>query len=676
MILLALYFPALILTITKTWGQSWRVVRLFGTYIVLFSIFQFIVNYFQIGNFWLIVLYLFLGFMEVSNLEHVINNNANQNFIFIKFLFDPTFLKGSGITKRFFIRLAFISISLVLISFLRISILPWQNASFLLIGSLITFFIPQSSILPGWSQENWVFFNLKNLIWLNKQTTPKLHKREDVSFSKEKLHAADEKYKSFRPLELGKGKWLNQTQKRNVLLIVIEGLGEIHFKNGWLPKLSKRRAENIRSQTFINHQRNTNRGMYSLYTGKHPNLMNQMAKPDLVAQYGKMDTGVASVLVENGYQTVFLQGAPTKFMCKDRFMPELGFQEVIGEEHFPQVVPRIKWGVDDNQLYKQAEVKIQELQDSAHPWFLSLLTVATHHPIQASNKILKNLEDGFRYADEELDYFLEKLIQHGVLENTVVFITSDESAGDSSHILSESLGSMTILTPEKHCLALETPFCQSDVAFSLCDYLDIVEHPFLGRSLFRYYDLDRPLYFASIFQQKVFLYENQKLYIQHYAGKREIFELASLSLNSKVIPIQENVSSKFRHLNDFLQASDRGLDYLTTPVILDIKEILPTGEDVVKSPGFIKVGLKKGETIRLTFNAKNNHQEMPVVVNWLIQDMKFKRSFKPNIIILPGTLEAFEKVFISPDDSWYDLSIRVMANGNEQWKVEELQIFK
>src|SRR5690606_1916399 len=94
----------------------------------------------------------------------------------------------------------------------------------------------------------------------------------------------------------------------------------------------------------------------------------------------------------------------------------------------------------------------------------------------------------------------------GVLDSTLVMITSDETAGDGAHILSESLGSMTMLMPEKTKMEIEHPFAQSDVALSLCDYLNIDDHPFVGRSFFRTYQDERPLFFASIFQQKAFAY--------------------------------------------------------------------------------------------------------------------------------------------------------------------------
>lgn len=642
---------------------------------MVFSLLQLIVDFFSLGLTVQFSFLLVIGFLEAANLEHVINNNANQSFVFIKFLFDPVFMKGSGITKRFALRLSGIFCSLALIGYFQLSLDQRISLGLFVLGTCLTLMIKPSSLLPDWLQENWVLSNVRGFFFLQKKPSRKLHLREDVELSSEKLQILDQKYKQMRPKEEGE-KWLQQDKKVNVLLIVIEGLGETHLRKGWLPKLSQRKLNNLSINTFINHQRNTNRGIYSLYTGKHPNLVDQMAKPDLVAQYGKLDTGIAEVFNQAGYKTVYIQGAPLVFMCKDRFLPILGFQEVIGEEHYPDNVPRIKWGIDDHELYRETLAKIHRLESDKVPWFLSLLTVTTHHPVQASNKVLNGLEEGFRYVDEELDLFLNELERAGILESTLVCITSDEVTGDGQHVLSENLGTMVILTPDKIKKEVSTPFAQSDVAFSLCDYINIENHPFLGRSFFRTYPNERPHYFSSIFQQKSFLYQNGHLYISHYAGGKEILKLSELDLSCSPSTVTVNKNREFDQLQEFIQANDRGLDCLSSPIIMDLKSLTPTGEKVVKSSGSIKVGLKRGEAIKLRFQGGNQHLEVPLVVNWLIQDMKYKRSFKPNIVILPGQEDGFEKIFVSPKDSWYDLSLRVMANGNEDWLLHDLQISK
>ena len=484
-------------------------------------------------------------------------------------------------------------------------------------------------------------------------------------------------YEKLRHKELGTDKFVSSSTKKNVLLIMVEGMGQIHLKKGFLPKLQARKEQAISLQTFINHQRNTNRGIYSLLTGKHPNLVEQMAKPDLVAQYGKMDQGVAEVLRENGYATVFLQAAPTVFMSKNKFLFELGFDEVLGEESFSIGVPRIKWGIDDHELYKIACSKIQDLTLKDKPWFLSLLTVSTHHPFQANNKILNSAEDGFRYADDELDLFLNELQAMDVTNETVIYITSDETAGDGGHILSDSLGIMIILTPEKVVKSIDDPFTQSDLAFSICDYLGIEKHNFLGRSFFQVYKhFKRPLYFANIFQQKAYAYFEKLLYIRHYSGKREVLSANSLSLDCFPVKADNPDDEFFKSFEHFIEASDRGLNILTFPVIMNISQMVPGVEDVVKSGGAIKIGLKKNDELYLEFAAENLSLDTPIILNWLIQDMKNKRSFKLNSIILPNCKKVFDKKFVSPNDAWYDLSFKVIANKNRTWKINDLQVSK
>jgi hypothetical protein len=669
MITAAIFFPLLILVFTRSFNL--KIVRLFAHYLCLGTLLQMLLNVvpgFPIALFILLA----WGIMESGNLEHVINNNANQNFKFVKFLFDPVFMKGSGLSKRFALRTLFILLVVSGIALFERG-LSTQTCGVVLISALfVSLLIPRSSVFPDWTQESWFVFNLRILFGAPREM--KIHQRSDVKFSNEKLGIAADQYRKLRPKELGTKTSLPAQNPKNVLFIMVEGLGEIHFQKGWLPKLQKRRKENLSCKTFLNHQRNTNRGVYSLFTGQHPNLVNMVAKPDLVAQYGKMDTGIGEVLSKHGMRTIFMQGAPTVFMSKDRFLQHLGFEEIIGEEQFPKGVPRIKWGVDDHWLYEMAYQKIQTLKTAQTPWFLSLLTVTTHHPIEASNKVLKTPEDGFRYADEELDLFLERLEKAGFLDSTMVVITSEETTGDGSHVLSENLGTLVIQFPQKVEKKITEPFSQSDLAFSLCDVLGIDDHPFSGRSLFRSYEDVRPLYFASIFQQKVFLYENQKLFIQHYSGKKEVLSLSELSLDSAPTSAPEIHASQFQELQSFVKASDRGLEFLTNPVILDIAALSPNGTPLVHSGGEMKIGLKKGELLKLRFSGENQHSDHALVVTWLIKDMKNKRSFKPNLVLLPGTNDAFEKTFTSPSDSWYDVSIRVAAQENQSWILKDLQV--
>ena len=51
-------------------------------------------------------------------------------------------------------------------------------------------------------------------------------------------------------------------------------------------------------------------------------------------------------------------------------------------------------------------------------------------------------------------------------------------------------------------------------------------------------------------------------------------------------------------IDEFFFVIDRGLDFLSTPIIMDINQMVPTGVGMVKIPGFIKTVIKKGESIK------------------------------------------------------------------------------
>ena len=98
-----------------------------------------------------------------------------------------------------------------------------------------------------------------------------------------------------------------------------------------------------------------------------------------------------NILARNGYSTTYLQAAGLRFMDKDRFMKLIGFEEIEGEEWFDHTPPTFftYWGINDRDFFLQSLKKIEALnekrrergaQGEASPWFLTLLTVGTHHP--------------------------------------------------------------------------------------------------------------------------------------------------------------------------------------------------------------------------------------------------------------------------------------------------------
>ena len=115
-----------------------------------------------------------------------------------------------------------------------------------------------------------------------------------------------------------------------------------------------------------------------------------------------------------------------------------GFREVHGDEWFTGGYARTAWGVDDRAFLEQSTAMIGDLQTRDEPWFLTMLTVGTHHPYvvpadyrpRTRSPIARSLA----YADEAVSAFDRKLEEMGVLADTLVRYASDESVGFDGEI--------------------------------------------------------------------------------------------------------------------------------------------------------------------------------------------------------------------------------------------------
>ncbi len=306
----------------------------------------------------------------------------------------------------------------------------------------------------------------------------------------------------------------------NVLLVVLEGVS-----GNYLPAAAREHqreavnkmrnvdrafAENVGYATFFNHNRRTNRGLYALLCGEYPRLIAGMPKMTVAATQSWRRC-LPQILRESGYRTLFLQAAPLAFMLKDRFMPAIGFQEVLGHAAFDRHYLRTFWGVDDRAFFEQALERLETLDARGEPWFATLLTVGSHHPYVVPPSFerpgLPEFRKAFAYLDLAAGRFLRALEKSGLRKDTLVILTSDESAGDLGQVadatagrLSESWGFLVLLLPERTRLVVTEPFAQSDVALSILDYLGLAEqggHLF-GRSVFRRYDRGRFIFFGNV----------------------------------------------------------------------------------------------------------------------------------------------------------------------------------
>ena len=296
----------------------------------------------------------------------------------------------------------------------------------------------------------------------------------------------------------------------NVLLVILESVSGVHIESlgrqhGWrqewrMPRLSAIAERNLHYSSFFAHQRRTNRGVYSLLCGDLPTLLPGLAKMSSYIEGGR--ACLPETLRRNGFETVYLQAAPLAFMMKDQFMGRAGFDRVYGRPFFGRHYAVSRWGVDDLAMLEQAGELIAELQDGEKPWFLTMLTVGTHHPFvfpegfQAGSGT--DMQRSLAYLDVAVGRFFKTLRELDVPKNTLIILTSDESAANAGFV-GQNWSYLVISTPDRDSGLVTESFGQMDIALSVLDYLGLGDEGshFLGRSVFRRYAEERWTFFSN-----------------------------------------------------------------------------------------------------------------------------------------------------------------------------------
>lgn len=318
-----------------------------------------------------------------------------------------------------------------------------------------------------------------------------------------------------RQLDLSGDPMIERGHARNVLLVVLEGTSgvyhpEIREAMGLeshravdMTELIQTTAEAALIPDFVTHSHQTIRGLYSILCGDFSKFSYETSKAfELLQGNGERALDcLPARMAEEGWATHYLQGAGLTFMSKDRVMPVVGFEKVNGSEWFTgQGEGNFIWGVTDPTFFKGAQRYIDELQAKKEPWMLTLLTVGTHQPYGVSDEFAADYPSrklaAVAVLDQAVAEFVEGLRKRGVLEDTLVLITSDESHGSDIVGWASSWGLTMILVPEQEQLPrlISGTFGLVDIEASILDYsgLDIPDSV-IGRSFFRKYDTPREM---------------------------------------------------------------------------------------------------------------------------------------------------------------------------------------
>ena len=447
--------------------------------------------------------------VNFANFEHIRELGALARLTYAGFVADPTFLLGSGLAFSHpvvFSLVLIVSCGVVWASPQRPRFeRPWLWAAVAVVIFGASAAIPRDRRFSEWRQTNVVAAQAGRMIaaaFSRNDPTTTLHRTVQADLSGEST--------------------INPSPRAsNVLLVILEGvsgayLPSLRDRHGEtnaisMPRLDQVAENGLSWSTFINHQRQTNRGEYAILCGDYPKLVGGEPKMTELIGAGRLDC-LPAILRESGYATAYLQAAPMSFMLKDQFMPQAGFEIAEGDSFFKDPYNRNHWGVDDLAFFEQSIGMLEQLKHEERPWFLTLLTVGTHHPFNAPQDFQSDHERGsdgwaMDYLDRAVGLFIRELEDLGFLEDTLVLITSDESRekkpheSDEASMLSQSWGFLIALTPSGDSGVVDEPFMQLDLPISILDYLDLPDAAgrLGGRSAFRRYSTARDLLWGNTY---------------------------------------------------------------------------------------------------------------------------------------------------------------------------------
>lgn len=310
-----------------------------------------------------------------------------------------------------------------------------------------------------------------------------------------------------------------QGKATNVIIVAMEGMTGAYLKQAreemgvtgdnpalLFPKLSALAKEGMVTPDFITHSHQTIRGLYSILCADMDKLSSGAPKTiELQNSPARSKQCLPSVLKDQGYSTHYLQGAGLAFMGKDRIMPLIGFEQTHGNEWFKNRHHlKFGWGVDDKTFFEGALNYVTNLRKDAkknggQPWMLTMLTVGTHQPYAVPDGMVEKYGNrkaaSVAYLDEAVTSFMQSLKRQGVLKDTLVILTSDESHGAEIADWVSSWGINIVFAPEGKSLPpiKHGQYALSDTSLSVLDYLGIESKVTAGRSLFRDYSQAREM---------------------------------------------------------------------------------------------------------------------------------------------------------------------------------------
>jgi len=219
-----------------------------------------------------------------------------------------------------------------------------------------------------------------------------------------------------------------QWKRPNIIVVFAESFSpEYSLHNGWLydymPRTDQIQKDGI---TFTNYMAPgcvSEHAHTSLLQGIIPISYGDLFSQDGYTAFSADHDTLPDFFNKQNYNTTFLSTASLSFLNQRDYLKKVWYQTIIGEEAFSGKQQWAFSAAADEELYKKADQLITYNSTLTTPYFLTLQTISSHQPRHSPRG--DTVEDTFRYTDDQLGNFYDKLKAEKFFDNGLLIIISD-----------------------------------------------------------------------------------------------------------------------------------------------------------------------------------------------------------------------------------------------------------
>ena len=218
-------------------------------------------------------------------------------------------------------------------------------------------------------------------------------------------------------------KWSNK--RPNIIFIFSESLSAIDSKKaGWndnLPSFDKISEKGIFFPHIIANGGTSDTAHISVLLWVEPLFRGNTNS--IYSWYIYPTSPLAKYFDTLGYSTTFVSAAPLTFLEQRKFIEEVWFKNIIGEEAFEDKKKYVFSAAPDGDLYDKIIETIQKENESNKPFFIGAQTISFHEPRESPYG--EDMAKALKYADDSLETFYERLEEIWYFNSGILIILWD-----------------------------------------------------------------------------------------------------------------------------------------------------------------------------------------------------------------------------------------------------------